>query len=398
MVRQAHHERRGRAHHASAPGLGVVVRQAHYEWRGRGSPRFGSRPRRGGSTGSLRMAGEGLTALRLRASAWWFDRLTTNGGGGAHHASAPGLAMVVRQAHHERRGGAQQPPRMPPRMPFEAIMGTTCSDSRTLLLSKDAPWEDDMTTNQYWWPNQLSLKALRRNSPLSDPMGRDLDYAEAFKGLDVDAVKKDIEEVMTTSQDWWPADYGHYGPLFIRMAWHAAGTYRIHDGRGGGGSGHQRFAPLNSWPDNGNLDKGAPPAVAGQAEVRPEALLGGPDPLCRQLRAGVHGVQDLRFRLRAAGCLGGRRDRLGGRGHVVGRRAPRRRRRAAGAPWRRPHGPHLREPGGPQRQPGPPGRVEVHPPDVQAHGDERRGDGRAHRRGAHLRQSSRRCARQQRGP
>ena len=112
-----------------------------------------------------------------------------------------------------------------------------------------------MTTNQYWWPNQLSLKALRRNSPLSDPMGRDFDYAEAFKGLDVDALKKDIEEVMTTSQDWWPADYGHYGPLFIRMAWHAAGTYRIHDGRGGGGSGHQRFAPLNSWPDNGNLDK-----------------------------------------------------------------------------------------------------------------------------------------------
>ena len=112
-----------------------------------------------------------------------------------------------------------------------------------------------MTTNQYWWPNQLSLKALRRNSPLSDPMGRDFDYAEAFKGLDVDALKRDIEEVMTTSQDWWPADYGHYGPLFIRMAWHAAGTYRIHDGRGGGGSGHQRFAPLNSWPDNGNLDK-----------------------------------------------------------------------------------------------------------------------------------------------
>ena len=112
-----------------------------------------------------------------------------------------------------------------------------------------------MTTNQDWWPNQLSLKALRRNSPLSDPMGRDFDYAEAFKGLDVDALKRDIEEVMTTSQDWWPADYGHYGPLFIRMAWHAAGTYRISDGRGGGGSGHQRFAPLNSWPDNGNLDK-----------------------------------------------------------------------------------------------------------------------------------------------
>ena len=112
-----------------------------------------------------------------------------------------------------------------------------------------------MTTNQYWWPGQLSLKALRRNSPLSDPMDKDFDYAEAVKTIDVDALKKDIEEVMTTSQDWWPADYGHYGPLFIRMTWHAAGTYRVSDGRGGGGSGHQRFAPLNSWPDNGNLDK-----------------------------------------------------------------------------------------------------------------------------------------------
>ncbi len=112
-----------------------------------------------------------------------------------------------------------------------------------------------MTTNETWWPNQLSLKALRRNSPASDPMGADFDYAEAFKNVDVEELKQDIERVMTTSQDWWPADYGHYGPLFIRMTWHAAGTYRITDGRGGGGSGDQRFAPLNSWPDNGNLDK-----------------------------------------------------------------------------------------------------------------------------------------------
>jgi catalase-peroxidase len=112
-----------------------------------------------------------------------------------------------------------------------------------------------MTTNQNWWPNQLSLKALRKDSPLSDPMDKDFNYAEAFKTLDLSAVKKDIDQVMTTSQAWWPADYGHYGPLFIRMAWHAAGTYRITDGRGGGASGQQRFAPLNSWPDNGNLDK-----------------------------------------------------------------------------------------------------------------------------------------------
>ena len=112
-----------------------------------------------------------------------------------------------------------------------------------------------MTTNQNWWPNQLSLKALRQNSSLSDPMGKNFNYAEAFKNVNVEELKQDIERVMTTSQDWWPADYGHYGPLFIRMTWHAAGTYRIADGRGGGGSGYQRFAPLNSWPDNGNLDK-----------------------------------------------------------------------------------------------------------------------------------------------
>ena len=112
-----------------------------------------------------------------------------------------------------------------------------------------------MTSNEYWWPEQLSLKPLRRNSAIGDPLGGDFDYAEAVGTLDVDALKRDIEEVMTTSQDWWPADYGHYGPLFIRMTWHAAGTYRISDGRGGGGSGHQRFAPLNSWPDNANLDK-----------------------------------------------------------------------------------------------------------------------------------------------
>ena len=112
-----------------------------------------------------------------------------------------------------------------------------------------------MTNNQYWWPEQLSLKALRQNSSLSDPHGDDFDYGQAVESLDVEALKRDIEAVMTTSQDWWPADYGHYGPLFIRMTWHAAGTYRISDGRGGGGSGHQRFAPLNSWPDNANLDK-----------------------------------------------------------------------------------------------------------------------------------------------
>ncbi len=109
--------------------------------------------------------------------------------------------------------------------------------------------------NQHWWPDQLNLRPLGKNSPLIDPMGSHFDYAAAFRSLDLAVVKADIYKVMTTSQDWWPADYGHYGPLFIRMAWHSAGTYRIQDGRGGAGSGTQRFAPLNSWPDNANLDK-----------------------------------------------------------------------------------------------------------------------------------------------
>ena len=111
------------------------------------------------------------------------------------------------------------------------------------------------TSNQDWWPDQLNLKILHQHSPLSDPMGEGFDYAEEFKSLDLAAVKGDLQALMTDSQDWWPADYGHYGGLFIRMAWHSAGTYRIGDGRGGAGSGQQRFAPLNSWPDNVNLDK-----------------------------------------------------------------------------------------------------------------------------------------------
>jgi len=123
------------------------------------------------------------------------------------------------------------------------------------MKGADKPQAGGGTRNRDWWPNQLKVSILRQHSSLSDPMGEDFDYAKEFKSLDLDAVKKDLAEVMTNSQDWWPADFGHYGGLMIRMAWHSAGTYRIGDGRGGGGTGAQRFAPLNSWPDNTNLDK-----------------------------------------------------------------------------------------------------------------------------------------------
>src|SRR6478672_5911648 len=117
------------------------------------------------------------------------------------------------------------------------------------------PMSAGALTNSGWWPNQLKLNVLHQHSTKSNPMGEQFDYAKEFKSLDLNAVIQDLHALMTDSQDWWPADYGHYGPFFIRMAWHSAGTYRTADGRGGAGSGTQRFAPLNSWPDNGNLDK-----------------------------------------------------------------------------------------------------------------------------------------------
>jgi catalase-peroxidase len=134
-------------------------------------------------------------------------------------------------------------------------MTESVSESENPAIPSPTPKVEHPRTNRDWWPNQLDLSVLHRHSRLSDPLGEDFDYSEEFKGLDVDALRQDLIELMTSSQPWWPADYGHYGPLFIRMSWHAAGTYRIADGRGGGGEGAQRFAPLNSWPDNASLDK-----------------------------------------------------------------------------------------------------------------------------------------------
>ena len=245
-------------------------------------------------------------------------------------------------------------------------------------------------TNRDWWPNQLDLEVLHQNSPLSDPMGKEFDYAKEFKSLDLNAVIKDLHALMTDSQEWWPADFGHYGGLMIRLAWHSAGTYRITDGRGGAGAGQQRFAPLNSLAGQREPRQGAPAAVADQAEIRPENLLGRPDGPRRQRRARVDGLQDVRFRRRPRRCLGARRALLGSRGDVARRRTLQRRTPARGTARRGADGPDLRQSGRAERQSGSDRGGQGHPRNVLPHGDERRGDRRADCRRPHLRQDPRR--------
>ena len=171
-------------------------------------------------------------------------------------------------------------------------------------------------TNRDWWPDQLSLQGLHG----SDPMGEAFDYAKEFKSLDLNAVIKDLHALMTDSQEWWPADFGHYGGLFIRMAWHSAGTYRIADGRGGAGAGQQRFAPLNSWPDNANLDKARRLLWPIKQKYGRKISWADLMVLAGNVALELDGLQDVRFRRRPRRCLGARRALLGSRRDVAGRR------------------------------------------------------------------------------
>jgi catalase-peroxidase len=245
--------------------------------------------------------------------------------------------------------------------------------------------------NSEWWPRRLNLKILAKNPAVSNPMGEDFDYAEAFSSLDLAAVKRDIAAVLTDSKDWWPADFGHYGPLMIRMAWHSAGTYRISDGRGGAGAGQQRFAPLNSWPDNVSLDKAR--RLLWPVKKKYGRKLSWADLI---VLTGNVALESMGFK--TFGFGGGRIDTWESEEDVywgpettwLGDERYSGDRELADPFGAVQMGLIYVNPQGPERQPGPARRGPRHPRDVPPDGDERRGDGRSDRGRSHLRQDPRR--------
>src|ERR1700735_5528281 len=241
-------------------------------------------------------------------------------------------------------------------------------------------------TNRDWRTNQLNLNLLHQHSSLSDPMSENFNYAEEFKSLDYNALKKDLAALMTDSQDWWPADFGHYGPLFIRMAWHSAGTYRTFDGRGGGGRGQQRFAPLNSWPDNVNLDRARRLLWPIKQKYGRKNSWGGLMIFAGHVCAGNDGLQNFWICGRASGCVGtGSRRELGSRNHLDGHRETVfGRSRPGESAGRDDHGLDLRDPGSPGGQAGSAGRCARHSRNFWAHGDERRRNRGVDRRRSHV--------------
>ena len=247
------------------------------------------------------------------------------------------------------------------------------------------------TSNRDWWPNQLRLDILHQHSPKSSPMGGDFNYTKEFKSLDLKSVKKDLHELMTKSQDWWPADFGHYGPLFIRMAWHSAGTYRTLDGRGGGGNGGQRFPPLNSWPDNVLLDKAR--RLLWPIKQKYGRKISWADLM---ILAGNVALESMGFK--TFGFGGGREDiwepekdiYWGAEGKWLEDK-----RYSGDRDLEKPlaavqMGLIYVNPEGPNGNPDPVAAATGYPGDLRPHGDERRGDGCAYRGWPHLRQDPRR--------
>ncbi len=226
-------------------------------------------------------------------------------------------------------------------------------------------------SSQDWWPNQLDLSILNQNPPAADPMGADFDYAAEFATLDLDALRRDINEMMTASQEWWPADYGHYGPFFIRMAWHSAGTYRIGDGRGGAGTGTQRFAPLNSWPDNVSLDKAR--RLLWPVKQKYGQKISWADLMIFTGNCALDSMGLTTF-----GFGGGREDvwepeadiYWGPENEWLGDQRYTGERDLEDPPCRRADGAHLREPGGAERHARSPRVGGGHPRDVPSYGDE----------------------------